>query len=198
MEISEIINCSKKITVYTVFIVLIGCSIHKSKVNKPISDKWSIYDSLKQLNIPINYQLFNSEERVDFFLQNRIEGSDELVPYAKLMNEKNYRGFVFVNEHGTPILITLNNQQKTIDTLYLLSDAGLIDEAQIKKNNSILIVDSIQTYESMNLKNNQHKEFLAKLEVKKEWYKILKSGRIKKKKSKLELIYECCKEGRDL
>ena len=114
------------------------------------------------------------------------------------MNEKNYRGFVFVNKHGTPILITLNNQQKTIDTLYLLSDAGLIDEAQIKKNNSILIVDSIQTYESMNLKNNQHKEFLAKLEVKKEWYKILKSGRIKKKKSKLELIYECCKEGRDL
>jgi hypothetical protein len=146
----------------------------------------SDYDTLQNLGLPLTLNEKNwselSRKHYDKF---GIKGGYDLLtmPFSKLIDSDSYKGVIFI--YDDPILITIDKNSNPIDTLFLLGDnysndpsIKTIEQARINSDLTIQLLDSVFTYDLG--KDEDRIESSEKLTIKKENYRIEKTGHIKK------------------
>jgi hypothetical protein len=150
----------------------------------------SVYDTLDLLTVPIT---FTPDSWSDLYKKHLNQYGTkqewELLrhPYARLTENSNYKGIIFVStdETGSPTLITIDKANQPIDTLFILGDWGGNDPgigtseiATIDKDYNIHLIDSISIFEVG--PTGDRIESSGKLTVTNETYRILANGKIKR------------------
>ena len=114
----------------------------------------SAYDTLDKMEIPITLTPDSWEELYSKHIDKYGFKYGELTidhPFAKLIDNKSYRGIIFVStdETGSPVLLTFDKEGNQIDGLMLLGDWGGNDPSigtseimTINKDLTIHLIDS--------------------------------------------------------
>lgn len=186
----------KPLIVLTLFFLLVMCSVktkQADEVETNIDETElfkSVYDTLDQMKIPITltWKKWNSlyEEHLKRYGLKQGENTTDH-PFAKLVERKKYKAFVFTStdETGSPIIITFDKDGKSIDGFSLLGDVASNDPSNwtkelaiINEDLSIELIDSVWTYDLDSA--GERIESSEKLTTKNELYRILDTGKFEK------------------
>jgi hypothetical protein len=166
--------------------------VAKSGVEDNLSTFSSVYDTLDFLDIPIKLtpQSWSELYKTHLDKYGSTEGWELMKhPYAKLTENSNYKGIIFVStdETGSPTLITIGKNGQPIDTLFLLGDWGGNDPsigtseiAIIDRDYNMNLIDSISTFDVGS--EGDRIESSRRLTVTNETFRILNNGMIERKR----------------